>query len=208
VKIVLLHAWPLDTDMWQPQVAALEGAGFETQTPRLYGRGPSIDGWADQLLTEVEGAFVAVGASMGGYTALALARRAPERVAGMALVGSPVRADFPERREYRDGLIAQLRTTGVPHDVESAVDAEELAIAQEAIRDRPDASGVAASFGGPLLVCVGDGDDLLRVDDARSIADGALRGSLHVFPGAGHLVSIEQPSAFGEVLLEFLAQWT
>jgi pimeloyl-ACP methyl ester carboxylesterase len=145
---------------------------------------------------------------MGGYAALALARRAPERVAGMALVGSPVRADSLERREYRDGLIAQLRTTGVPHDVESAVDAEELAIAQEAIRDRPDASGVAASFGGPLLVCVGDGDDLLPVDDARSIADSALRGSLHVFPGAGHLVSIEQPSAFGEVLLEFLAQWT
>jgi pimeloyl-ACP methyl ester carboxylesterase len=208
VKVVLLHAWPLEPDMWEPQVSVLDAAGFETETPRLYGRGASIDGWASQLLSELEGSFVAVGASMGGYTALALARRATERVPGMALVGSPVRADPPERREYRDRLIGELRTTGVPHDVESAVDAEELAVAQEAIRDRPDASGVAVSFGGPLLVCVGDGDELLPADEARAVADGALRGSLHVFPGAGHLVSVEKPGEFGEVLLEFLAQWT
>ena len=194
--------------MWDPQVAAVEDAGFDAETPRLYGRGSSIDGWAAQLLGEIGGQFVPIGASMGGYTALALARRAPERVPGLVLAGSPVRADPPERREYRDELIRELRTTGLPPDVESEVEPEELAVAQEAIRDRPDASGVAASFGGPLLVCVGDSDELLSVDEARAIADGALLGSLHVFRGAGHLPSVEQPSEFTRVVLEFLAQWT
>jgi len=194
--------------MWGPQVAPLEEAGFDTEAPRLYGRGASIDTWASQLLGEVEGPFVAVGASLGGYTALALARRAPERVPGLLLAGSPVRADPPERRAYREELIAKLRTTGVPPDVGSEVEPEELAVAQEAIRDRPDSSGVAASFGGPLLVCVGDSDEVLSVDEARSIAEGALLGSLHVFPGAGHLASVEQPSEFTGVVLEFLAQWT
>ncbi len=206
--ILLLHAWPLDERMWTPQVGALEGAGFRTEAPRLYGRGASIDGWAAQLLGELEGQFVAIGASMGGYTALALARRAPERVPGLVLAGSPVGADSPERRAYRDELIRELRTTGAPPDVESDLEPEELAVAQEAIRDRLDSSGVAASFGGPLLVCVGDSDEMLSVEDARSIADGALLGSLRVFRGAGHLPSVEQPREFTGVVLEFLAQWT
>ena len=85
--------------------------------------------------------------------------------------------------------------------------AEELAVAQEAMRDRPDLSGVAASFGGPLLVCVGEADDIVSVEEARSIADSALDGSLEVFEGAGHLLSVEQPDRFNAVLEEFLARW-
>ena len=207
MKVLLLHAWPLDERMWEPQVVALAEAGFETVTPRLYGRGATIEGWARQLLGEIEGSFVAVGASMGGYTSLALTRRAPERIAGMVLVGSPVTADSSERSSFREELIGQLRSIGVPPDLETHVDAEDLALAQEAIRDRSDASDVASSFGGPLLVCVGDRDENLSVDAARAIADAALRGSVHVFPDTGHLVSVERPSEFNEVVLEFLAQW-
>jgi pimeloyl-ACP methyl ester carboxylesterase len=208
VNVALLHAWPLDEHMWDSQTALLREAGFETVAPRLYGRGPSIDAWATQLLGEIDGPFVAVGASMGGYCALALARRAPERVVGLVLVGSPAGADQADRSAFRNELIDELRTTGVPPEADTPVDAEDLAVAQEAIRDRSDAWGVVASFGGPLLVCVGDGDELLSVDEARAIADAALLGSLQVFPSAGHLVSVDQPSAFTDVVLEFLAQWT
>jgi pimeloyl-ACP methyl ester carboxylesterase len=208
VKVLLLHAWPLDERMWDSQVAALRAADHEPVAPRLYGRGASIDGWAAQLLGEVEGSFVAVGASMGGYCALALARRASERVPGLALVGSRADADSAERREYRDELIATLRTEGVPPDLETDVPAEELAVAQEAIRDRPNLTDVASSFGGPLLVCVGDADEIVPVDDARRIAETALLGSLEVFEGAGHLLSLDRPERFGEVLLEFLERWS
>jgi 3-oxoadipate enol-lactonase len=208
LRIVFLHAWPLDERMWGSQTTAVAEAGFESFAPRLYGRGPSIDAWATQILSEVSGAFIAVGASMGGYLALALARRSPERVAGMVLAGSRADGDTPERRRTRDELIADVRTTGVPPDVDTDVPAEDFAVAQEAIRDRPDASGTVAAFGGPLLVCVGDRDELLSVDEARAIAAAALRGSLTVFEDAGHLVSVEHPTRFNAVLLEFLAQWT
>jgi len=207
MKVVLLHAWPLDERMWDPQLEVLGKAGFEATAPRLYGRGPSIDGWAAQLLDEVEGQFVAVGASMGGYSALALARRAPERVLGIVLAGSRSAADSPERRRARDEQIEALRSQGVPPELESAVGAEDLAVAQEAIRDRPEASGVVASFGGPLLVCVGDRDDVVPVEEARSLAAEALLGSFELFPGAGHLLSIDEPDRFDAVLLDFLAQW-
>lgn len=207
MKVVLLHAWPLDERMWEPQLAGLRQAGFDPVTPRLYGRGASIEAWAAELLAEVGGPFVVVGASMGGYTALALARRAPERVVGMVLAGSRADADSPERRASRDEQIATLRAEGVPPELETDVSPEELAVAQEAIRDRPDASGVVGAFGGPLLVCVGDADDIVSVEEARALADAALRGALEVFPGTGHLLTVEQPDRFGAVLLQFLEQW-
>ena len=207
MKVLLLHAWPLDERMWEPQLAPLVEAGFEPVAPRLYGRGASIDGWAGQLLGEVDGPFVAVGASMGGYCALALARRSPERVVGIALAGSRAAADTEERRRYRNDLVASLRADGVSPDLETDVPAEELATAQEAIRDRPDLTGVASSFGGPLLVCVGDRDEVVPVDEARELAAGALRGSFEVFTGAGHLLSVEQPDRFQTTLAEFLTQW-
>jgi pimeloyl-ACP methyl ester carboxylesterase len=207
VKVLLLHAWPPDEHMWEPQLAAVREAGLEPIAPRLYGRGPSIDGWAAQLLGEVEGPFVAVGASMGGYCALALARRAPERVVGLVLVGSRPGADSEERRRYRDELAAELRRNGAPAEFPADVSAEEYAVAQEAMRDRPDLTSVASSFGGPLLVCVGDADEIVSVEEARSVADSALLGTLEVFEGAGHLLSLEQPERFNTVLREFLGRW-
>jgi pimeloyl-ACP methyl ester carboxylesterase len=193
--------------MWERQVALLAGTGLEVEAPRLYGRGPAIDGWAAQLIRDNDDPFVAVGASMGGYCALAMARRAPERVVGMMLVASRADADSWDRRRYREQQISELRTAEPVPAVYGDPSPEDLAIAQEAMRDRLDLSGIVASFGGPLLVCVGDADDVITVDEARETAESALQGSLEVFSGAGHLLSLEQPDRFDEVLLDFLAQW-
>jgi pimeloyl-ACP methyl ester carboxylesterase len=207
VKVLFLHAWPPDERMWVPQLDALRGAGFDAAAPRLYGRGPSIDGWAAQLLGEVESSLVAVGASMGGYCALALARRAPERVVGLVLVGSRAAADGQERRRARDEIASRLRDEGVPPEHDTDVSADEFAVTQEAMRDREDLTSVVSSFGGPLLVCVGDADEIVSVDEARALADASLRGSLEIFERAGHLLSIEQPERFNAVLLDFLEQF-
>jgi pimeloyl-ACP methyl ester carboxylesterase len=75
------------------------------------------------------------------------------------------------------------------------------------MRDRLDLTGVARSFGGPLLVCVGDQDEIVSVDDARSLADSALDGRVEIFSGAGHFVAVDRAERFNEVLLEFLSQW-
>jgi pimeloyl-ACP methyl ester carboxylesterase len=207
VKVLLLHGWPVSERAWVPQVTALRDSGFDPITPHLYGRGPSIDDWAAQLLREIDGPLVPVGASMGGYCALALARRAPERVLGMALVASRADADSFERRRFRQEQIVELRAGEVPDLADEDANLEHLAVAQEAMRDRLDLTGVAASFGGPLLVCVGDRDGIVSVDEARELADNALDGRLEVFPGAGHFVAVDQPQEFNAVLLDFLGQW-
>ena len=207
MKVVLLHGWPVSERVWVAQIEPIRDAGFDVVAPLLYGRGPSIDDWAAQLLREMDGPLVPVGASMGGYCALALARRAPERVVGMALVASRADADSFERRRFRQEAIAELQAGQRPPLADVDADLGHLAIAQEAMRDRLDLTGVAASFGGPLLVCVGDQDEIVSVDEARALAERALDGRLEVFPGARHFVAVDQPNRFNEVLLDFLSQW-
>jgi pimeloyl-ACP methyl ester carboxylesterase len=207
VRVLLLHGWPVSDRVWVPQVSALREAGFQPQAPLLYGRGASIDDWAAQLLRDIDGPLVAVGASMGGYCALACARRAPERIVGMMLVGSRADADSFDRRKRRQELIHELRRGHRPELADDDADLEQLAIAQEAIRDRLDLTGVVASFGGPLLVCIGDEDELMSVSEAEQLAASALDGRLEVFAGAGHFVSLDQPQRFNEVLLDFVSQW-
>jgi pimeloyl-ACP methyl ester carboxylesterase len=210
VKVVLLHAFPLGPEMWAPQQEAL--ADHDVFAPNLYDYGGnSIDGWAERVLQEVEGEFAAVGASLGGYTALALARLAPERVRGLFLAGARAGADDADRRAARDKAIAILRDEGIeawapsapaPPPPERTLD--ELIRATEALRDRPDSTAVVAAFQGPLWIMVGDRDPFLPVEEAREIAGSAPQGRLEVFEGVGHFPNAEQPERFNELLLEFL----
>jgi pimeloyl-ACP methyl ester carboxylesterase len=210
VKIVLLHAFPLDERMWERQVAALDG--HDVVTPNLYDLGgSSIDHWAERLLAEIDGELVPVGASLGGYVALAMARRAPERIRGLMLAGSRATPDPPDRRALREEMIRVVQEQGIegwnrefspPGPPNRPTD--ELVRGIQALRDRPDATEVVASFTGPLVVVVGDQDDILPVDEARQIAESAPAGRLEVVEGAGHLVSVEAPDQFNRILLELL----
>jgi pimeloyl-ACP methyl ester carboxylesterase len=210
MKVVLLHAFPLGPEMWAPQRDAL--AGHDVVNPNLYELdGNSIDEWAEQVFEGVDGEFAAVGASMGGYVALALARLAPESVQRLFLTGSRVRADDDERRAARNKAIDTLRDDGIeawapsapaPPPPERTV--EELIRATEALRDRRDATKVAAAFEGPLWVVVGDADPFLPVDEAREIVASAPNGRLEVIEGAGHFANVERRNRFNDLLSEFV----
>ena len=210
MKVVLLHAFPLGPEMWAPQRDAL--AGHDVVAPNLYElEGGSIDEWAEQVFEQVEGEFAAVGASMGGYVALALARLAPQSVRGLFLAGSRAGADDAERRAARNAAIETLREDGIeawapnapaPPPPERTV--EELIRATESLRDRRDSTDVVASFQGPLWVVVGDADPFLPVDEAREIVASAPNGRLEIIEGAGHFTNVDRRNRFNELLAEFL----
>jgi pimeloyl-ACP methyl ester carboxylesterase len=196
--------------MWAPQRDAL--AGHDVVNPNLYElRGNSIDDWAEQIFEEIDGEFVAVGASMGGYVALALARLAPESAQGLFLAGARVKADDADRKAARNKAIETLRNDGIdawapnapaPPPPERTV--EELIRATEALRDRRDATEVAATFDGPLWVVVGDADPFLPVDEARAIVASAPKGRLEVIEGAGHFTNVERRNRFNQLLGKFV----
>jgi pimeloyl-ACP methyl ester carboxylesterase len=210
MNVVLLHAFPLDERMWEPQLALL--SGHDVHAPRFYElEGSSVDGWAAQILERVEGELVAVGASLGGYVALAMIRAAPERTRGLLLAGARATADPPERRAVRDEMIRVVRAEGIegwnreftPPGPEDRT-RDELVRGIEALRDRRDATDVVSAYQGPLAVVVGDQDELLPVDEARQIAESAPDGRLEVVEGAGHVVSVDAPERFNQILSELL----
>ena len=167
--------------MWSPQPSRRR---VRDRDAELYGLGgSSIDEWAEKLLGRIEGDLAVVGASIGGYVALAMARRAPERVKGLMLVGSRAADDPPERKAARRMRFAPRRRrpeAWAPNapapPAERTVDEVKRAIV--ALRDRRDHSDVVRSFDGPLWVVVGDGDPFTPLDEAREIAEQAKSGRL------------------------------
>ena len=217
---VWLHAFPLDGQMW--------GAREGLVVPSLYELGDDVDLWAERVLAQVDGDVVAIGASMGGYAALALARRAPERVRGLVLVGARAEADSDERRAARDDMLELIDREGTdavwremharlfgPNAPAEAIERaraitmaqtpDDLANGVRAMRDRPDSTDVARFFEGRLLVCVGEHDPFFAVEEAKALAVSAPNGRAEVFAGAGHLPMLEQPQRFDAVVGEFLA---
>jgi pimeloyl-ACP methyl ester carboxylesterase len=215
VTVVYLHAFPLDERMWPAGVAA----------PRLYGLGSTMDEWAAAVLERYPGPLTLVGASMGGYCAVAAARLAPERIAGLVLAGSRPDADSPERRAKRAETIALAQERGAEGIWEAMRDLlftprtdpalvervralaldrteDELVGGLAAIRDRPDSTGAYRALGDRAVTIVGDSDPYVSVQDARGFDPDAV-----VVPDCGHLVSLERPAELGRVLEEALARW-
>jgi pimeloyl-ACP methyl ester carboxylesterase len=226
MRILLLHALPLDERMWAPQLDAL--GAHEVTAPNLYALGgSSMEAWASALLRQFPGEFVLVGASMGGYCALALARLAPERVLALVLTGSRADADSPERKEARMAAIERIRAEGaegmwrqmepvvageiVPEELRERLHAialdqppDGLVAAVRAIRDRPDSTDVVRGLRVPFLVVTGDHDPINSVEYGRELAATALNGEILVLEETGHLPSLERPEAFDAKLLELV----
>jgi 3-oxoadipate enol-lactonase len=194
----------------------------------------TLDGFARAVLADMDaagvGSAVVVGLSMGGYTALRLHALAPERVVGLALADTRAGADDEAGRAKRSDQAARVRREGVgwladamvpallgettrrerPDVVErvrglvAQADAEGVARALEAMRERPDSLPRLGEIHVPVLALVGEQDTLTPPTEARRIAEGVRDGRLVVLPGAGHLANLEVPEPFNAALTEWL----
>jgi len=117
--LVLIHAFPLSSAMWESQVDAF--AGWRVVCPDLRGfRGPDGpaaehpgDPTMDEYAIDVEHVLDALdvpqavigGLSMGGYVTFALFRRAPARCRGLILADTRATADSEEGRQGRRRML-------------------------------------------------------------------------------------------------------
>ena len=88
---------PCTEFLFAKQRAMLSNAGLIGDTTQH----DSINEMAQFALGQCTGALVPVGLSMGGYVALEMARLAPERIAGMALLSTNVGVDSDARANDR-----------------------------------------------------------------------------------------------------------
>jgi pimeloyl-ACP methyl ester carboxylesterase len=68
----------------------------------------------------------------------------------------------------------------------------------------PAAAGRLGELDCPVLVVVGDADDAAIVELAERIAAEAPRCRLVVWPGVGHMLPLERPTEFGDLIATFL----
>lgn len=120
VPVVLLHGFPLSSEMWTPIRTAVEQAA-RLITPDLRGFGGSDKPQGDYGMETLAGdvlrladrigveRFILGGHSMGGYVALRLAASHAERLTGLILIDTRASADTPEGKVRRTVAIERIR---------------------------------------------------------------------------------------------------
>ncbi|MFI1987912.1 alpha/beta fold hydrolase [Actinoplanes sp. NPDC020271] len=231
--VLLLHSTICDRRMWAPQVPALTAAGFRVTTVDLRGFGESpLPGkpWndADDVVALFGDEPVAlVGSSGGGYVALEIAARFPERISGLVLLcggfagwpKSPQRLAYAERE---DALIAagdleaavelNIATWFGPDagpEAEDAVRAMQRRVFELQPPEDPEPEQIevdwdVAAITAPAVLVSGAHD----LPDFRQIAEhlaGTLPRASHLpLDWAGHFPSLERPAVINSLLIETL----
>ena len=119
VPVLLVHGFPLNRSMWDPQIGTLRAAGYRVIAPDLRGFGASggaeggplsMAQHADDLAAlldklDVNEPVVYVGLSMGGYVGFAFWQRHRGRVRAFVLADTRASADAPAGLLDRNEMI-------------------------------------------------------------------------------------------------------
>ena len=165
---------------------------------------------------------------MGGYVALEILRRAPERITRAALLNTNARPDSPESTENRKRLMAlaekdfpavistlmpKLMTQEHLRNDELTATVSEMALAvgkeaylrqQRAIIGRIDSRPHLDRIACRTLVVAAREDQLMPVELLRELADGIPGAKLAIVEDSGHVASLEQPEKVTELLRGWL----
>lgn len=227
-RLVLIPGLACDAAIWREQLRAMP-VRWSVAVTDVATREDSISAMASALLADHDGELVLCGASMGGMIAMEAARQAPDRVRGLALLGTSARPEEPAMRLVREQAIAMFES-GRAEEVLRAnvmfafdrqrpdlqalaeryvaivlnVGAEQLTRQNRAVIGRPDARLHLPAVRCPTLVVSGESDLLTPPECAREIAQLVPGARLHLLPRCGHMLTMEQPDAVNALLLGWL----
>ncbi|MBL3538269.1 alpha/beta fold hydrolase [Aminivibrio sp.] len=175
-----------------------------------------------------------LGHSMGGFTALSLAARYPEKVRKLVIAASGVKSssrntllfsDLADRYERGGDLTDFFRTVfywiftpAFFEDEDTVKGAVEFALSypfpQAPVSFRKQVNAIAAFDGrdsaasvrAPALVLAGSEDLLFSPSAGRTLAEKLPRGKFLAIEGAAHSIHAENPKEFAEAVLSFLKE--
>jgi pimeloyl-ACP methyl ester carboxylesterase len=229
--LILTHGYSSTSAMWQGQIAPLSqrhklvlwdmrghGQSDYPPDPNAYSEALTVADMA-ALLDEVgAGSAIVGGLSLGGYMSLAFYRAYPARVRALLIIDTGPGFKKDEAREAwnrraldtadrleRDGLFV-LKSASRERSTVEHRDAQGLALAARGMLTQRDARVIELlpQIKVPSLIVVGADDTpfLAASDYMAAKIPGAKKV---VIPQAGHAVNIDQPQAFIDAVLPFLA---
>ena len=171
------------------------------------------------------------GLSMGGYAAFAFYRKYGPRVRALILADTRPQADSEPGRATREETarlaeregsrpiaeqyLARLLSphtlqepTGTTARLRAMIEAANpvgIAGALRGMALRPDSTELLAQIHCPALILVGEEDAMTPLADAQLMAEHIPDAHLVSIPHAAHLSNMEQPEAFNQALIVFLA---
>jgi len=191
---------------------------------------------AELIIAQAPPFFAIAGHSMGGRIALEVARLAPARVRGLALLNSgnePLAAGEAgaQERKRRLGLLELAQREGMRHMAQQWVQGmihparcgdtdlvetivtmferqtpEILALQTHALLTRPDARPVLAGVTSPVLVVCGRDDAWSPVDHQAEMASTSSDAHLAVIDDCAHMSTLERPGAVTDTLRAWLSR--
>ena len=228
--LILLPGLACDGALWRHQQPALQTLApyRPVVVTDVHTRADSLPAMAALLLTEQPGELLLAGCSMGGMLAMEVARQAPQRVRGLALLGTTARPDTPALialrgqaiDQFEQGLVEPLiRANAIfafhPRHAAALTEpylamvlragAGTLIRQNRAVMARADLRPHLAAIACPALVVAGLDDLLTPPDCAREIAAALPQAQLHLLPECGHMLTWEQPQAVTHLLSDWLA---
>jgi pimeloyl-ACP methyl ester carboxylesterase len=226
-QLVLVPGLAGDAAMWRSQIDAL--AAWRPVVTDVHMRHAGIEKMAASLLADHAGPLILCGASMGGMVAMEAARQAPERIAGLALLGTTARPESEEMRRMREDAIRLFTLGRVLEVIEPNVHlafhpdqaakpaivsayltfvlragAAQLIRQNRAIMSRPDARMHLPRLGCRALVMCGDSDRLVPPEHSQEIARLLPGSQLVMVPRCGHMLTMEQPAIVNAALARWL----
>jgi len=227
--IVLLPDAMCDARVFGPQLAAFSKTHAVTVAP-ITG-GDRIEEIASNLLDVLPRKFTVAGLGLGGSVAMELMRRAPDRVARIALIGANAFAETPQSAADLEPVIIKGRAGNIGGMVDGLFSPETLAPGpvradvMALIRDMADHIGTdlitrqiramqrrrdyqaeLRRCKVPALVLCGEHAGTACVKRSRFLAELIPYARLNIISGAGHLPTLEQPDASTDALHEWLRQ--
>jgi len=233
-SLLLLPGLLCDRFVWEFPAGALSDVAISTSLE--WGAEDSLAGMADTVLRTAPEHFLLAGHSMGGRVALEVYRKAPQRVAGIALLNSGYQARSQdaageEEERGRLALLHLARTEGMRamaaqwlppmiHPdrrtdaalVETIMEMfarktpEIFARQIRAMLDRSDATGVLEQIRCPALVLTGREDGWSPPARHAEMAAKIPGSRLVIISECGHMSTLEQPEAVTARLREWLTR--
>lgn len=228
--LVFLHGFAESREVWTDFTRPFPD-GYRLLAPNLPGHGTNLAPVPDFSM-EAQARYVIdyldqkgcaepvllVCHSMGGYVALALAERWPERVAGLALINSTALADTDEKRQNREKNSGFVERHGVAKFMESFVrplfappNRDRLTDARALLEEigkatpettiigalrgmgaRPERTAVLRTARFPVLMVAGKHDVAVQFEEAVRQAALPAEGHALFLESSGHLAYLEQ----------------